>query len=902
VPAAKRAERLPIPPSTFIGRQEELAEIERLVRRHRLVSILGPPGIGKTRLVLEWLRGCTPWSGGVRFCDLSDATSVEDVVRFVAKALGVSLAFDHEKNVVHIGATLASWEESLLVLDNFEHVVDRAHPLVTEWLASAPQAHFLVTSRERLKLAGERVFELGPLEADGLQLFVDRARAARSSYSLAADEDGIVKDLVRELDGNPLAIELAAARTRVLSAKEILARLPERFEVLVAERRGEPRRSALLDAIAESWELLPPWGKRALADCSVFRGGFDLTSAEAVLDLGEGDERPPVMDVLEALCDKSLVAVRETGSAGLRFALHASIRAFAAQKLDEERRGQAARDRHARRFAEASEAWRQALSGADAPRALDALRTDAENLTAAIRHLVNGPATKEAADRALVLAVTLAHVLASDGPFALRASVLDDAIGFAEKTTASPVLLVDALDASVLALVAIGQPARSRANAERACAIAAAVGDTALGRAKSTLALVCGMEGKEEDALRCFDESLAHLRQSGDRLYEGRALGRLAWLDWVTGRLASARKRFEEAVAIHREVADRTFEAMNSGYLAAVGHELGDIEKPQALLEHAIDEQRALGHRRIEADLTSALGSVLHERGNLDEALAKHKEALLIYRRIGHTRDLASLLCDIARVELDRDELSAARAAFDEALPLARATKNALTIGDAEAGLGVVSAREGKLEDARRHFDRAREITTPTPRGIELVELMAAHLDLAEARAARERDDEPSVKAHLESARARLARGAATSAIGGVVPFRERRLVIASVERELADMGPTTSAAKGDVLRIIEAKREVIAPDGTALDLEKHPALWRLVEHFAEAHATSPGRAVSVDELITKGWPDERVRADAGARRVYTAISTLRRLGLRAWIVKRDDGYHLAPSIAIARA
>ena len=919
--AKPRADRWPLPTSAFVGRQEELASLGQLVERHRLVTVLGAPGIGKTRLTLEWLREVGTnenfWPGGVRFCDLSDASSTEEVVRFVAKALRVSLAASGDENVAQLGAALAGWQKTLLVLDNFEHVLELAHPVVTAWLAVAPQAHFLLTSRERLKLEGEHVFELGPLSSsperdDAVSLFVERAREVRSAYALATGEVPIVRELVRELDGNPLAIELAAARTRVLSPKEILARMPQRFEVLVADRRGQPRRSALLEAIEASWNMLPAWGKAALADCSVFRGGFDLSSAEEVVGLQSFPDAPSVVDALESLCDKSLLAVRKAPSGSeLRFVLHASIHAFATQRLADSERTHAVLARHARYFARASAAWAVALRGPEAPRALDELRVDAENLTSALRHLVSGRPGKEEADRALAIAVTLAGILGADGPFALRAWALEAAIAFGDRSTADASLIVEALDASVLALVAIGRPTESRANAERACAMASSLGEGIHGRALSTLGLSFGMEGNAPEATRCLEEALASLRRAGERLYEGRVLGRFAWLEWMTGQLESARERFREALVIHRAVGDRTFEAMNSGYLAVVAHDLGDLESPLTLLEHAIAEQRCLGHRRVEADLTSALGSLFHERGALDEARAMHRGALEIYGQVGHTRDQASLLADIAKVALDVGLLEEARAALVEALPLAKATGNALTIGEAEAGLGVICAHEGKLEESRAHFERARTSTSPGPRGIELVELVRGHLDVAEARAAFDRGDTSAMAEGLVAARGRLDEVTALAS-EGTLRFRERRLAVASLTRVIeeastwstplrrSDDPPPAPTFDGDaVLAVFPARRSIVTPEGTPMDLERHPALWRLVECFVDAHERSPGQSVAVDQLVAAGWPDERVRSDAGARRVYTALSTLRRRGLRAWIVKREDGYALASHLRV---
>lgn len=894
-----RVQRWPLPPTSFVGRAEEHAELARLVAAHGLVTVTGPPGIGKTRLALEWLRAMDEdvFPGGVRFCSLGEATSAEEVVRLSAKALGVSLVGAAEKNAAHVGATLAQWAPNVLVLDNFEHVLDVAHPLVTAWREAAPHAHIVVTSRERLKLEGEVVFELGPLRDDAARLFVERAREVRTGYVLSETEAPVVAELVAELDGNPLAIELAAARARVMSPKEILARMSDRFEVLVAERRGQPRRSALLVAIESSYRLLPPWAQETLAACSVFRDGFDLRGAERVVDLASCPGAPPVVDVVELLTDKSLVARSGALATGeLRFGLHASIRAFAAQELAG--RAPAVQDRHARHYAEASRVWSTALLGPDAPLALDAMRADVENLTAALRHLV---ATSNSPDDALAIAVPLATLLAADGPFTLRASALEDAIALADRSQGVDVsLLCEALDASVLAFVAIGRAAESHANAERAVALARDLPGSLRGRTLSTLALSHAMAGRIDEATQTLHEAVSAVR--GDTLHEGRILGRLAWLEWMTGALEAARDRFGEALLLHRRAGDRTFEAMNSGYLAIVAHELGDLESPRRLLEHAIAEQQRLGHRRVEADLLSALGCLAHEQGDLEEALAQQHRALGTYRRVGHTRDQASLLVDIGNGAFDASDLVAARVAYEEALSLARATANAFAVALAEAGLGIVAAREGDLDAARRHFAAGAEAKSGA-RGEEIVGLMRGHLDLAEAKAAFDANDLVTMNDRLAAARDALARVTPES---GPIRMRDRRLTAATLARAIEDAttwvprrASQRPPAEDGVLTLCAAQRSVIVPDGAVVELERHPALWRLVEHFVDVHARSPGRSIPVDELVARGWPDERVRADAGARRVYTALSTLRSRGLRAFLRKSGDGYALVTSLRV---
>lgn len=908
--------RWTLPLLAFVGRRSELRALDDLVGASRAVTVLGPPGIGKTRLVLEWMRGASDrgrWAGGVAFCDLSEAQTSDEVVRLVAKALGTSLVgAEAGANVAHVGRALAGRGESVLVLDNFEHVVEAAHDLVPAWLGAARGARVIVTSRERLRVEGENVFDLGPVDREeGVELFVARARAVRAGYTPSPSEAGVIAELVRELDHVPLAIELAAARARVLSPRDILARLEQqRFEVLVAPHRGggARRQPALVDAIEESWTLLPPWGRAALAQISVFRGGFDVAAAEAVVDLSAFEGAPPVVDALEALSDKSLVALPKDApveGATLRFTLHASIRAYAAQKLDESRGADAALARHAAYYADAGRAWAERLQGPDALDALAAFRVDVENMGAALRRVLAGPAEPEAADRALALATALAEIRSFDGPYALRASALEEAVAFADRTTPDPARLIEALDASVLALVAVARPDAARACSRRAADLAARDGDRVLlARTLSTLGLVFGMEGRTDEAAARLGEALRLAREAKSRLYEGRVTSRLAWLEWASGDLERARERFREAVAVHEDAGDRVFAAMNTGYLAVVTHELGDLESPRRLLEYAIEEHARLGHRRIEAELCAALAALLHESGALDDARASYRRALDLYRRLGHPRDEAALLVDIARVALDEGALDEAREAFVEAIPRARATENTTALVEAEAGLGVVAACEGKVDEAEERIARAEAIAGPGPREAELVRLLRAHVDLARARLARTNGDATGAARLLEEARGRIA-AASVRGPGGAIRFKERRLAVAhlarGVEHAAASLMPPAPAPGEDaVAMIVRAdRRSVRTPAGVEVDLERHRALWRIVEKFVDVHARSPGRPVPVEDLVAAGWPDERVRVDAGARRVYTALSTLRRWGLREWLVKRDEGYHLAVDVRV---
>ena len=271
----------------FIGRSAELQSLAlQLQSGSRLVCLLGPGGTGKTRLArryaLAWLG---EWPGGVYFCDLSEAHSLEGIHFAVALALGVPLGKDDP--AVQLGHAIAGRGRCLVILDNFEQVQQHATATVGRWLDRAGEATFVVTSRERLHLEGEQVLAVEPLRLDSeaIELFAVRARAQRPGFELDEGTRHAVAEVVRLLDGLPLAIELAAARVRVLSPAQIVERLKDRFVLLAGATGAAARQATLRAAIDWSWELLTPWEQTALAQCSVFEGGFTLEAAELVLDL-----------------------------------------------------------------------------------------------------------------------------------------------------------------------------------------------------------------------------------------------------------------------------------------------------------------------------------------------------------------------------------------------------------------------------------------------------------------------------------------------------------------------------------------------------------------------------------------------------------------------------------------
>ncbi|MEY3211224.1 MAG: hypothetical protein RIT28_1705, partial [Pseudomonadota bacterium] len=321
---------LPAERDPFIGREHDLDALSaRLNAGARVVTLLGIGGLGKTRLAIHYAHlHLRAWPGGVWFCDLADAHDLEGLVRAVAAALSVPLGRDP---AAQLGHAIAGRGRCLVILDNFEQVTALAPETVGRWLDVAPEARLLVTSRERLGLPGEVVLVLTPLEEDAaVALFT--ARSAAAGAQLSHEDLPEIRALVRLLDQLPLAIEQAAARSRMMRPASMLSRMKDRFRLLSAPS-GRPDRHATLRAMLDwSWELLSQDEQRALAQLAVFVGGFTLEAAEAVLEVG--DAWPA--DLVQSLVDKSLVrAAPLDRDDALRFELLVSVTEYAADRLEQ---------------------------------------------------------------------------------------------------------------------------------------------------------------------------------------------------------------------------------------------------------------------------------------------------------------------------------------------------------------------------------------------------------------------------------------------------------------------------------------------------------------------------------------------------------------------------------------
>ena len=688
LPRRELPHSLPAERDAFVGRTDALGQLaQRFDQGSRLVTVVGPGGIGKTRLALRFGRAWLgQFPGGVWFCDLSPAQGLDGIVHAVAQGLGLSLAGGDP--VEQLARALAGRGHCLLILDNFEQVRGHAAACLGRWMDGAGQAAFLVTSRERLGLPGEALLELPPLSsADSARLFTLRAEAAQAGFAPDPGDQGAIEPLVQLLDGLPLALELAAARVRVMSPRLLLQRMTERFRLLATAGARPDRQSTLRGTFDWSWALLSEAEKAALAQLSVFERGFSLEAAEALLDPEWCGEAWP-LDLLQALVDKSLVRRHAAG----RFDLLRTLQEYAAEHLRTPGRfagsGEAGwrdtRLRHARWFAARSEA--QALAGGC---------VDTDNLVIACRRAAElGDAA--AATGALVLAWAALRLV---GPFSA-------AIELAEQVQQMP-----GLDRAGLATVGwvagsalyqLGRVGEARQRYEQALVQAEGAG---ILRAQARLHCAMGelkTAGAElAQAEQHLQQALSLARAEGDALLECRVLNSLGAAAGQRGHLDEAQSRYREALAMARRLDDQRWEGGILGNLGWVRYSQGHIEPAQQHYEQALALAVQTGDRRWEGNARCNLGLLLQERGQHGDAGAQLSQALDIARQIGAARLEATVLCNLGLLAEAAGDLARACALHEQAVAVMNSLGDRRTEGRFRIELGRLYGGAARWDAAR---------------------------------------------------------------------------------------------------------------------------------------------------------------------------------------------------------
>ncbi|HEY9065043.1 MAG TPA: tetratricopeptide repeat protein, partial [Burkholderiaceae bacterium] len=615
---------LPAERDSFVGRDEPLRLLADKLDSPdvRLVSVLGIGGTGKTRFVTRyawtWLGD---YPGGVWFCDLAAARTLDGIYFGVAQGLDVPLG--RTDPAVQLAHAIAGRGECLVIFDNFEQVAKHAEETVGRWLDRAPRAKFVVTTREVLGIVGEQMLMLDPLPGDdAAELFIRRARAAKHDFRVRDDDGAAIHQLVKVLDGLPLAIELAASRVRAMTPRVLLSRMSERFDVLMSRAGRNDRQATLRAALDWSWELLSDAERSCLAQISVFEGGFTLDAASAVV---EADPAwPGIDDLLVWLVDKSLLFQ----SRDQRFSLLETVKEYASDHLETTARAGASM-RHWRYFGSLSETA-----------AVRDQCAEADNLVAACRRATAAGQPREAVDCLL----NAAAVLYLTGPFRLAADLA--------KSTASLPELESGWRAKVAWVAGVADEALGRGDSAREhfeYGLSVAGEQDLRIRARLLLGLADHqiIFGEHEPAKSSLAHCLLYAEQMQDVSLKAYALNSLGQLAGVLGQFDHAREHYMQALDLVTQLGDRRREGGLLNNLGGLCHEAGDHAAAAEHYQRAIALADEVGDARWKISATSNLGLLCKQQGKTAEALTRFRQALQSAREIGHVRAEHAVLCNL---------------------------------------------------------------------------------------------------------------------------------------------------------------------------------------------------------------------------------------------------------------
>jgi predicted ATPase/DNA-binding CsgD family transcriptional regulator len=759
---------LPAQVSSFIGREAELAAVRGLVGGSRLVTLTGAGGSGKTRLGLQVAAGLAGGAGdGAWFADLAPLRDPDLVAVTVANVLGVRAELGRPVLDTLVEAV---GERSLLVLlDNCEHLIGACAKLADALLRGCPNLALLATSREPLGIDGEHVYRVPSMRtpADGegtdairdseaVRLFTDRA--GNHGVTLARDQDAasVIGRICRRLDGIPLAIELAAARLRVMPAIELESRLDQRFALLTGGwRAAAPRQQTLRAMVDWSWELLTLAERAVLARLSTFAGGFALDAAEAVAagpDVPAGE----VAGLLGALVDKSLAQFDQTEAGLGRYRLLETVRQYAAGRLDAlgPAAAGAARLAHRDYFLALAEEAAPQLVGPDQAAWLDRLDAELGNLRAAIAYsqtqpdpesglqlagslrvywMVRGHAA-EGADalqalldvpaaqgatlpRARALA-TVAHLLQQTGGYAIAANCCEEALVIAG-AAGDDYLVADLLHVRAWLLVRQGQPGAALPLIEQGLSLARRLGKPHLAaRLLSARAFATNVQGDPPGAARDNAEALRLFRQAGDRLQAGTLLCNLSDYELWTGDLDAARRHLAESLDIARELKARNGVVIGIFNLGLAEYLAGSSAAAEALFTESLDLAKRMGMRRHTAYALIGLALAGHGGADLGWSARLHGVADQALADLGHS--LQPLEARLAGLDRQRLRAAMGAGAFDAEYAAGRT----LDLAQVVAALG----RKDVAAEQPRVAVSGEAVAVLTPRELDVLKLVAQGL------------------------------------------------------------------------------------------------------------------------------------------------------------------------------
>ena len=682
-----RPNNLPIQLTPLIGREKEVAAVQDLLRREevRLVTLTGPGGAGKTRLGLQVAAElCDQFKEGVYFVNLAPISDPEFVVSTIAQVL--QLKETGELALLDLLKGYLRDKHMLLLLDNFEQVVSAALQ-VADLLAATPKLKVIVTSREVLHIRGEHEFPVPPMafpdpahipdmmalaQYEAVVLFIQRATEVNPDFQLTPANARDIAGICIQLDGLPLAIELAAARIKVLPPQALLARLGQRLAVLTSGTRDAPvRQQTLRNTIEWSYQLLDAGEQRLFRRLSVFAGGCTLEAIEEICaTLDTDNETGQVLDRVASLIDKSILQQAEQKGEQPRLVMLETIREYGSEVLAESGEREITRKAHATYYLALAENAELELGGLQQDVWLDRLEREHENLRAAMQWLQEPGESGQRREMALRLGGALRRFWIVHGHWSEGRNFLELALA-ESKGVAASVQAKALITAANLANMQSDND-RAEALAEKSRVLCQELGDTpGIALSLRLLAVVAARRGNLAAERMLNEEALALFREVSDKEGAAWALYNLGWHAHGHGEYAKAQALHEESLALHRELGNKwgiahSLCALASGLIDSQGDPL----TVHALLDESIVLSKEIGDKEGTETFFSLSAQLALSQGDTAKARSLAEECLVINREIGNKEDIAESLFLLARVEAHQGDYAAARDLYEQSLAI----------------------------------------------------------------------------------------------------------------------------------------------------------------------------------------------------------------------------------------
>ncbi len=714
---------LPAQLTSLIGREHAVAAVCTLLQRAdvRLVTLTGPGGIGKTRLGLQVAAELGESFGdGICFVSLAPLSNPTLVPLTIARTLGLKLGLDGQHAAMMQSLKLFLQEKQfLLVLDNFEQVA-KAAPDLTELLAACPHLKILVTSRAALHIQGEHEIVVPPLglperkhidllestalsQYPAIALFLQRALAIKPNLALTQANVQTIADICLSLDGLPLAIELAAARVKLLPPQALRRRLAHPLQILTGNTQDAPaRHQTLRDTIGWSYQLLEETERQLFRRLAVFVGGAALEAIESICGASP-NQVPPVLDILASLIDKSLLQQVETEEGEPRITMLETIREYALECLSASGEEEMVRQRHAAYYLELAEQCEQELRGPDQATWLRRLEREHANLRAILDWALRPDVPEHAIQAHMEIALSLAGTLRR---FWQMHGYLHEGQMYLEHALAASEGIAVSTQAKAKALIAAGTLAATQndfEHVEKYCRQSLTLfrkleDQPGIALSLFLLSVVPLMKDDSAAARSMTEEALVLFRKMGDKERMAWSLSTLGLLDAREGKYASAYASYEESLLIHREAGDKRGIARTLLNLASLLYvSQGDQATLHALLEESLAHFEELGEKVGIANCYTLLGQLAFSQNDPAAARLWLEKSIKLYRETGHQKDLAESLALLARVFLALGDHIQTRALYEESLALARTLNHSWLIASCLEGWAAMLAEQERF-------------------------------------------------------------------------------------------------------------------------------------------------------------------------------------------------------------